>query len=64
MWLARSDTGGRMERLRRMAELGERERVIERAKEAYPHKRYEYMDEQLTINALKKEAVQEVAKWD
>ena len=64
MWFARSDTGGRMQGVRRMAELVQRERVIKRAAETYPEHKYEYMDEQLTINALKKQVAKEISEWD
>ena len=63
MWFARS-TMGRMQLLKRMAEVMQREKMVHKAIEAYPERKYDFMEEMLTINGAKKEIVARITEWD
>ncbi len=50
--------------IRKMAELEQREKMVKKGQETYPERKYEYMEEHLTINGLKKDLLKEIDKWD
>ena len=63
MWFAKSNMG-RMQLVKRMAEVMQREKMVQKAIEAYPERKYDFMEEMLTINGVKKELVAQITEWD
>jgi hypothetical protein len=63
MWFAKSNMG-RMQLVKRMSEIMQREKMVQKAIETYPERKYDFMDELLTINGVKKEVLAQITEWD
>ena len=63
MWFAKSNMG-RIQLVKKMAEVMQREKMVQNAIETYPERKYDFMDELLTINGVKKEVLAQITEWD
>ena len=55
---------GRMQILLKMEAVLRREKVIEHSILAYPEMKYEFMEEQLTINGTRRDLIRQMQEYD